>query len=94
MKANTRRNKTPRKEHVSERLARSLWMLQYLQRFGYIDFEIVREAFGISMRSYRRYLSGLQEAGVILSSAPPIRGARYVGFDERLAYCRRIPSTR
>lgn len=75
----------------TSRIARALWILQYLQKYGTITYPIAQEAFGVSVRSYRRYLRLLVESGAILKGnyGPGGGGTTFLGFDPRLAPIRR-----
>lgn len=75
--------------------AQLLWLLQYAQKFGTVDFETARRGLGISLRTYRRHISRLRASGVRLESLNfglksgakhgPRGLCRYGGFDPRLA---------
>jgi predicted DNA-binding transcriptional regulator YafY len=73
-------------------MARALWILQYLQAHRRVTYPIVLEAFGCSRRSYNRYLSLLRDSGAQLAGHMggfAGGGVSYLGFDPRLAPCRR-----
>lgn len=84
--------KTSTRVSCSERMARSLWILQYLQQYRRITYPIVYEAFGCSRRTYNRYLTIIRESGAILHGHPGGwggGGVSYLGFDAQLAPVRR-----
>jgi len=89
------RNRPRREKPYNRTFAQLLWMLQYAQKFGTVDFETASRGLGISLRTYRRHISRLRASGVRLESlnfglkpgaAPnPLGLCRYGGFDPRLA---------
>jgi len=82
----------PKDEKQSvQRMARLLWMNNFAREHGSMHFEAVRAALGLSLRTYRRYLAVLREAGVRLEGThgtqgrDPVGLVTYLGFDEILA---------
>lgn len=74
------------------RLQRCLWMALYLQRFGRITYDVARGSLGISMRTYRRCLADLREAGMILDGYGKLThssGTAFFGFDHIMAPLRK-----
>ena len=70
---------------ASHRTHCCLWIALFLYRYRTITFEQAQSGLGISMRTYRRCISDLQEAGLILDSERTIKGTHLVAFDEVLA---------
>ena len=81
------------------RMQRCLWMALYLQRYGRITFDVARGSLGISMRTYRRCLADLREAGIILETRMRVpshgngelnsKGTYFVAFDHIMAPLRK-----
>lgn len=74
------------------RLQKSLWVALRLERTGRITFDDVHRELGVSMRTYRRIIADLREAGMILESRQSglqyggrLKGAFFVAFDDVLA---------
>lgn len=55
-----------------------------IQQARTYTFDDARREFGLSMRTYRRYLASLRSAGMMLANADG-GGVRYIGFD--LMFC-------
>ena len=82
---------------MKTRLTNCLWMAMILQRDGHITYDKCAHM-GISLRTYRRYIAALKEAGMILEQRyrepkgrrnigqSPVPGTFFVAFDPELAF--------
>jgi hypothetical protein len=71
-------------------MVRILWLLGRLQRFGSITAEVALREYGMSLRSYRRDIARLRNAGfrlmvVFTTAHGGSRDVQYGGFDETWA---------
>lgn len=69
-------------EQLFHTLQRRCWMFGYLWKYGSLNFSLMQEHWGISMRTYRRDLAMLRDIGVELE--PDRRGDMFFrGFDPK-----------